>query len=174
MKLHISRQTIMILILSLVLLIGVLLFSFLALIPQGKEYRLERLDNRANQIILRQYENYSDETFSRLKELQTKNRRVITAYENEFDVERFEKMSEKYFERLHLSKLVNLPDESKFSVYEVNTSSNIDSPASFYDFLDNVNRSENIIGINFPINFVRHGEYIESSFTMKVYCSDEE
>ncbi len=163
----------MILLLSLILLIGLLLFSFLALIPQGKTYRLERLDNRANSIVLRQYQNYSDETFTRLKELQTTHRRIIVAYENEFDAERFEKNSEKFFDRLNLSKLANLPDESKFSVYEVNTSSNIDSPQSFYDFLDSVNKSDNIIGINFPINFIRKGDHIESSFTMKVYCSDQ-
>ena len=151
-----------------------LLFSFLALIPQGKEYRLERLENRSNQIVLRQFQNYSDETFTKLKELQTQNRRIVTAYANTFDAERFEKNSEKYFERLHLSKLSPLPDEGKFTVYEVNTSSSINSPQSFYDFLDAVNRSDSIIGINFPINFVRHGEYIDSSFTMKVYCSELE
>jgi hypothetical protein len=54
------------------------------------------------------------------------------------------------------------------------TTSQINSPKSFYDFLDAVNKSDWIISVNFPISFKREAEMIRSSFTMKVYAVAED
>jgi hypothetical protein len=70
---------------------------------------------------------------------------------------------------LSISKVLKSGDEDGFAVYEVNTTSQISSPKSFYDFLDAINKGDWIIGINFPINFKREADVIRSSFTMKVY-----
>jgi hypothetical protein len=40
--------------------------------------------------------------------------------------------------------------------------------------LDDLNKGDWIIGVNFPINFVRDGEMIKSSFTMKVYTNNKD
>ncbi|MEA2111340.1 MAG: hypothetical protein U9P71_04765, partial [Campylobacterota bacterium] len=105
MKLNISRQTIYLLILSVLLLIFVFLFSFLALIPQGKEYRIERLEMKKHQANEAQFSAWHDDVFEELKELQSSKKHIIAAYENGFDKERFIKINSIYFESLKLSEL---------------------------------------------------------------------
>lgn len=169
MKINISRQNIYLLFLSIFLLIFVLLFSFLVLIPEGKEYRKQRNLLNLDRIELRRYQEFNDSTLEKLKQLQSDNAHIITAFDNPFNSERFEKQYSSYFTTLRLSKKQALENEDEFSVYEVNTTSSINSPQSFYEFLDAINKADWIIGISFPINFKRDHELITSSFTMKVY-----
>lgn len=169
MKINFSRQNIYLLSISIFLLIFVLVFSFAILIPKGKEYRVDRTEIRKINLELKQLDNFSNETMSILKKLQTDNRHIITAFDTEFNAQRFQKQYEGYFSSLKLSKIAKISVEDDFTVYEVNTTSQISSPKSFYNFLEAVNKSDWIISINFPINFTRDGEMIKSSFTMKVY-----
>lgn len=174
MKINISRQNIYLLTVSIFLLIFVLLFSFLVLIPEGQEYRVQRVELKKEMRELRKYQNFNDEILERLKQLQSDNRNIITAFENLFNAERFEKKHRSHFSSFNVSKQINQLNEGEFIVYEVNTTSQISSPKGFYNFLDAVNKSDWIIGINFPINFKRDGELIKSSFTMKVYSQNQD
>lgn len=170
MKINISRQSIYLLSVSVFLLIFVFIFAFSLLIPKGQEYRIKRVELQKESAELRKYENFRDEVSEKLDELNTKNRRIIIAFDKEFDPDRFQKLHINNFNSLTLAKKISADcDEEEFSVYEVNTTSQINSPTSFYDFLDAVNKTDWIIGINFPINFQREAEMIRSSFTMKVY-----
>lgn len=169
MKINISRQSIYLLALSLVLLTFVLIFSFLVLIPQGKSYREQKIALKKENVQLNKYQNYHDETLEILKDLQSKNRHIITAFDTVFNPQRFEKQHLSYFNSLKIAKQTKSGEEDEFTIYEVNTTSAINSPKSFYEFLDAVNKSDWIVGINFPINFKRESEVIHSSFTMKVY-----
>ena len=174
MKNSISRQYIYLIVSSLILFIFVLVFSFGVLIPEGKEYRVKRVELKKSAKELYQYENFHDETLETLKEMQSKNRRVITAFDATFQAERFKKQNKSYFSSLDVSKIVFSKVQDDFAIYEVNTTSQISSPKSFYDFLDSVNKSDWIISISFPINFKREGDMIKSSFKMKVYCNNKE
>ena len=169
MKINISRQNIYLLALSLFLFIFVLIFSFSLLIPKVKEYRNDRAELKKELKELRKYENFRDEVFERLTDLQSVNKHIITAFDREFDIQRFEKMHSVYFNSLSISPKTRLEDQEEFAVYEVNTVSDINSPQSFYEFLDAVNKSDWIISINFPITFKRDKKTIKSSFTMRVY-----
>jgi hypothetical protein len=164
-----SRQNLYLLILSLGLLVFVLLFSFKVLIPQGKEYREQRIALEKEHKELEAYQNFHDETFEVLKKLQADNRHIIKALETKFDPERFEKQHLEFFNSLTLSEMKQASQDEEFVLYEVNTSSKISSPTSFYQFLEAVNKSDWIIGVNFPIHFKRENEMIRSSFTMQVY-----
>ncbi|MFY9143342.1 hypothetical protein [Sulfuricurvum sp.] len=167
-----NRQTLYIVILSLILLIGVIAFSFLLLIPKGKEYRSLRLESKKEfqqlDLTQRQY----DTTFNRLKELQGENRHTITAFDTPFNPDRFERLYKKEFTDLYLTEVTSFENNGTFTIYEVNATSKIVSPSSFYSFVEGVNKSEWIIGVNFPIHFERDGDKIRSSFTMKVYNSE--
>jgi hypothetical protein len=158
----------------MLLFIFVLLFSFLVLIPEGKEYRIKRLELKKVTREHRDYSNFHNETEDVLQDLRSKNRRIITAFDTIFNPQRFEKENKSYFSELKVSTLSKPTLENDFSVYEVNTTSQISSPKSFYDFLDGINKSEYVIAINFPIDFQRDGEIIKSSFTMKVYCNNKD
>lgn len=174
MNINIPRQYLYLSGVSLLLFIFVLIFSFVVLIPNGKEYRIKRIDGKKNYKELRKYRNFHDETHAVLKELQGKNIRIITAFDTTFSPEKFEKQNKGYFSDLSVKEIKLEGLENEFAVYEVNTSSHINSPKSFYEFLDSVNKGDWIIAINFPIHFKRSKDIIESSFTMKVYCNNKE
>ncbi len=169
MNINISRQSIYLLSLSIFLLVFVLIFSFALLIPEGKEYRNKKADIRKDNVELRKYENFRDESLEELTELKSENRNIIRAFDTGFDALRFQKLHGEYFNSLKISSKVQQTNEEDFSVYEVNTTSQIHSPQSFYEFLDGINKSDWIISVNFPIKFKRENDLIRSSFTMKVY-----
>jgi len=168
-KINISRQHIYLLSMLTFFLVFVLLFSFAVLIPGGKEYRKDRIELKKESKEFRRYQNFHDDVEARLKELQSENRNIITAFDATFDPYRFQKQHRNYFSALTLSELSKVSDDDEFIAYEVNTTSEISSPKSFYEFLDAVNKSDWIISVEFPINFKRNSEMIKSSFTMKVY-----
>lgn len=173
MKINITRQNIYLAVLSSILLLFVLFFSFLVLIPEGKQYREQRVELKRESAELRKYQNFHDETLEVYKQLQSDNRHIIEALASSFNSERFEKINKEYFQSLTILEKEKIADEDFFSVYEVNTTSHISSPQSFYNFLDAINKSDWIIGINFPISFKRSNDFIRSSFTMRVYKAEK-
>jgi len=174
MKINISRHYLYILLVSFFLFLFVLLFAFLVLIPKGKDYRVKHLELKKTEIELQKYQDFHTKTEQILKDLHSNNRYIINAFDNIFNPDRFEKVYRNYFSALKLSKISKADTKSKFAIYEVNTTSHISSPKNFYDFLDAVNKSDWIIGVNFPIDFKREGKMITSSFTMKVYCNNRD
>ena len=173
MKISITRQSIYLSVLSGILLLFVLVFSFLVLIPEGKQYREQRVELKRESAELRKYQNFHDETLETYKQLQADNRHVIEALSSSFHPERFEKINKEHFQSLSISEKEKVAEEEFFYVYEVNTTSHISSPQSFYNFLDTINKSDWIIGVNFPISFKRDNDLIRSSFTMRVYHAEK-
>jgi len=173
-KINISRHQIYVMLLATFLFFVIIIFAFVLLIPEGKEYRVKRLELKKETKEYKRYKVFYDDTLATFKDLQSQNRHIITAFDRVFDPERFEKQHKKHFSSLTLSKLSRDKDEEGFAVYEVNTTSHINSPKNFYNFLDDLNKGDWIIGVNFPINFVRDGEMIKSSFTMKVYTNNKD
>ncbi len=166
-----NRQTLYMVILSFILLIGVVAFSFLVLIPKGKEYRSLRLESKKEFQKLELAQNKFDITRDRLKDLQKQNNHTISAFHTHFNPDQFERIYKKEFTDLYLTEVTTFDSNGTFKVYEVNATSKITSPQSFYTFLENINKSKWIIGVNFPIHFERDGEKIRSSFTMRVHNS---
>ena len=174
MKNSISRQYIYLISVSLLLFIFVLIFAFGVLIPEGKKYRLQRTDLIKVNKKLHEHQDVESSTMEKLKDLQQKNRTIITAFDMAFSPKRFEEQNKKCFSNLTISKVDFSKVEGNFAIYEVNTSSEISSPKSFYNFLDSINKSDWIIGVNFPIDFKREGDLIHSSFRMKVYSNNRD
>ena len=123
---------------------------------------------------LEQYQKNNDDTQKKLNELQEKHKNVINAFEHSFDSAKFIAENKKYFQNLTLSKVEKKDKTASFDLYEVNATSKIDSPAVFYDFLDSLKKGNWVIGVNFPIHFQKEGEFIVSSFTMRVYTLNNE
>jgi len=171
MKIHISRQMVYVLGLATAFLIFVFVFAFTVLIPIGKDYRVSRMDVKKATYSVDIIQNEYDRVYKKLKNLQTENQHIIGAYKSIFNPDRFKKIYEKHFESFSLTALDPHSQDGEFTVYEVNTSNLILSPQGFYDFLDAVNKSDNIVSINFPIHFEREANLIKSSFTMRVYVA---
>ncbi|WP_373069750.1 hypothetical protein [Sulfurimonas sp.] len=170
----ISRQSIYMLFLSIILLVFVLLFSFSALIPEGKEYRLQRVQLAKEYKDLKRYQEYDAKVFEELKILQSNHRHIITAFDTAFDKDRFIKKYKGVFNTLELTKADKDTKEDGFTVYNVKTSSKISTPATFYKFLDEINKSDWIVAVTFPIDFKREGDVINSSFQMRVYANSKD
>jgi hypothetical protein len=168
----ITKQTVYLSVASLFLFIFVFVFSFSVLIPEGKTYRIKKSELKKENLEFEKYQEFSNETLDRLKKLQSDNAHVITAFKTPFNVEKFEKLNKIYFNSLSISEKIKAENEEEFSIYEVNTTSEINSPKVFYDFLDAINKSDWIIAVNFPINFKKEADMIRSSFTMKVYSHE--
>jgi hypothetical protein len=164
-----NRQTLSLLFLSVILMVSVIAFSFLMLIPKGKEYRTLRLESKKEYQTLEAAQQKYEETRARHEELAAQHRPVITAFNTHFDSDRFTRLYKKEFDDLYLTEITTFETNGTFKTYEVNATSKITSPQSFYRFLENINSSGWIIGVNFPIHFERDGEKIRSSFTMRVY-----
>lgn len=164
-----SRQNIYLLSSTLLLLSFIIIFSFTVLIPNGKSYRVAKTQLNSAHIELKDLQDRYTIASNELNTILSKNDKVLQAYKNSFDAKEFIEQNKKYFTSLDVSQISKLDDEDDFSVYKVDTVSNIHTPQNFYDFLDNISSSKWIILVNFPIEFKKDGELIISSFTMKVY-----
>lgn len=164
-----SHKTFYLLLLSLILMAMIVIFSFVFLIPKGKEYRTLRLENKKEAQSLAVSNEEKNDLEAKLHALETKNDKTIKAFKRPFNAYKFVKKYEKEFQDLFVSEMILDDQNGSFKVYEVNATTKIDSPEVFYRFLDNVSHSDWIIGVNFPIHFERSGEMIKSSFTMKVH-----
>ena len=105
MNISISRQNLYLLVLSVILLIFVLVFSFAVLIPQGKEYREKRTKLKKKEAELKVHQHYNDDTTDVLKTLRSDNKNIIYSFGNSFDPERFKELHGGYFHKLVISKL---------------------------------------------------------------------
>ena len=170
----INNRTLYLIILSMLLLISVVAFSFFLLIPKGKEYRSLRLETKKEQMAMDSTRELYDETEKKLNKLEEKNKEIIKAYRTVFDPEKFTKLNRTQLQDLYLTELQVSDHNKSFKVYEVNATTKITSPEVFYHFLEKVNHSGWIIGVHFPVHFERDKDLIKLSFTMKVYHVSEE
>jgi len=164
-----SHKTFYLLLLSLILMAVIVVFSFVFLIPKGKEYRTLRLENKKEVLALLASTEEKNVLEAKLQDLDKKNDKTIKAFKRPFNAYKFVKKYDKEFQDLFVSEMILEDQNGSFKVYEVNATTKIDSPEVFYRFLDNVSHSDWIIGISFPIHFEKSGEMIKSSFTMKVH-----
>ena len=169
MNLQMNNRTFYLLLLSFFLMISIFIFSFLFLIPKGKEYRTLRLENKKESRTLDASREEYNRVQEKLEKLEKTHKTTIQAFKTTFNPQKFTQLYEKDFQDLFLSEIEMSDHNGSFKVYEVNATAKINSPETFYRFLDKVNHSNWIIGVNFPIHFEREGDLIKSSFTMKVH-----
>jgi len=169
MKGRINTQTLYLILFSTLLLSVIFLFSLFILIPKGKEYRLLRLEAMKEEKVVNEARSDYKATHEKLQKLQKENAKTIKAYKTSFNPRKFTKVYAQEFQDLFLTELSKADENGSFKVYEVNATTKITSPESFYNFLEKINKSQWIIGVNFPIHFERDGDLIKSSFTMEVH-----
>lgn len=174
MKISFPRHILYLTLFSILMIVLSVWFATAKLIPMGKEYRKNRITLKKEKIDLERHQEFYDQTLELFNQTKTKNRHIIEAFGNDFDPQRFQAQFGKYFIDLSILKARDLNKSDWYEVYEVQTTSKIKSPTNFYDFLEALNKSDWIIGVTFPINFVREGELIHSSFKMQVYKKSKE
>jgi hypothetical protein len=166
-----NHRTLYLVSISLILFLGIVIFSVLFLIPKGKEYRTLRLESKKEQQLIAQAQERYNQVNEKQKKLKAENIHIIQAFRRPFDSVKFTKNNHKDFEDLYLTEIEMAEHNGSFKVYEVNATTKITSPQTFYNFLEKINKSDWVIGVDFPINFERDGDKIKSSFTMKVHSN---
>lgn len=164
-----NNRTLYLVLISLSLFIGIVVFSIFFLIPKGKEYRTLRLESKKEQQLISRAQEQYESVNERLKKLKSEHAHTMEAFHTPFDPKKFTTINHKDFQDLYLTEIEMADHNGSFKVYEVNATTKISSPQTFYQFLEKINKSDWIIAVNFPIYFERDGDKIKSSFTMRVH-----
>lgn len=166
-----NHRTLYLVLLSLFLLMGIVLFAIVFLIPKGKEYRSLRLESKKEQQLIKMEADRYTLVNQKLEKQKSDHARTMAAFQTPFNPEKFTKMNHQDFQNLYLTEIQMEDHNGSFKVYEVNATTKITSPQTFYHFLEKINKSDWIIAVNFPVYFERDGDKIKSSFTMKVHTN---
>ena len=147
----------------------VMIFVFAIIIPNVKEFRVEKkLEKRA----YRAYHKVNNNLIERqkvFKNIKSDHLKIIKAFDNPFDDKKLKALLDKYFLQTVMHKMDIDGYRENFTVYELNVTTNITTPTNFYDFLDHLNRFDNIVKTNFPIQFSSQDGLINSIFKIEVY-----
>lgn len=158
------------LLLYLLVFIVVTLFMVLFLIvPNIKEYRSSMGIYKSSLVHKLRVESLLKDRDNELSNLSTENRRAITSFMHKFSADNFIAYSASFFSAVSLEEMEKKGYKEEFTEYQLSVSSQLKSPTTFYDFLEGLNRYENIIQADFPIYMESNSSIIQSSFTIKVY-----
>ena len=158
------------LLIYLLVFIVVTLFMILfVIVPNIKEYRSSRSVYKKALIHKMRVENILEDRNVELSDLKSKNRRAITSFLHKFSTDNFIKYAGQFFTKVSLVEIDKKAHKKEFIEYKLKVSTSLKSPTNFYKFLEGLNRYENIIQADFPINMESNGSSINSAFMIKVY-----
>ena len=144
-------------------------FIFVLIIPNIKEYRVKKSEYRNEFALFEKAQKRYKEKRGELSRLKSENLKILVNFTNSFSEEKFLKYCEKFFSNVSLKKTGSKNHKKNFILYELNVSSRLSTPTNFYNFLDSLNRYENIIETDFPIELKAKNNLISATFKIKVY-----
>ena len=145
------------------------LIIFLFIVPSVKDLRNAKITNAKAYSRYSYARNQQKSKESELKKLKYNNLKIIRAFDTKFKESEFIKFSKKYFKEVSLKKDKSRIYKKDFIVYDFNTLSKMTDPTVFYKFLTDINRYDNIIQADFPIQMQAVGDDINTTFKLKVY-----
>jgi NAD-dependent DNA ligase len=158
------------LLLFLLLFLAITLFMILALIvPNIKEHKQQKSLHSFERTTTLRVEELLRERESELQTLRGENRKVIEAFVERFDEAEFLRFAQAFFTQASLEKVAQTEHEEDFMRYELKVTSLLETPSKFYDFLEALNRYENIVKADFPIQMEAQEGLIYATFSIKVF-----
>lgn len=164
-----SRQNTYLLLTTLFMLIFVFSFSYYLLIPSGKSFRAAKEQVQKIRLYTHELQGDFDALHEQYERLKSDHKPTLMALRKSFDPSGFVAQNSRFFNSLEILEVQDPQQDQSYTIYEITTTSDIDSPQNFYDFIENINSSDWVIEVNFPIHFKREASTIKSSFSMKVY-----
>lgn len=158
----------------LIFVIISMVLIFALIVPDIKTYKQAKAEHRSQFMTTSRVENILSEKEKELKQLSSDNRKILNAFTNTFDENRFIKYTTQFFDDVTLARVKKeeVPQEGGFVMYELNVTSSLKSPNNFYEFLEGLNRYESIVKADFPIEMKTEEGKIRSHFNIKVYELD--
>lgn len=154
------------------LLVFILITLFMVLfliVPTIKDYRSSLGVYQSALVHKLSVESLLQEKEKKLSDLSAQNKKAITSFMHTFTTENFIAYSGRFFNAVSLVEVEKKGYKDEFREYQLRVSSQLKSPTKFYDFLEGLNRYENIVQADFPIHMESNSSIIKSSFTIKVY-----
>lgn len=167
-----SMEKIDILKLLIYLLIFIVMAFFMILVvivPNVKEFRASKSLYNTAFVHKMRVENVLHDRNKEFSDLSSENRRAIISFMHKFSVDNFIKYAGQFFTQVSLVELDKKAHKKEFIEYELRVSSSLESPVNFYLFLEGLNRYENIVQADFPIEMESNSSKITALFSIKVY-----
>lgn len=146
-----------------------LIVIFVFIVPSVKEYKSVKVQYNRHEVSLNRMEEVLSSKKNILQKELKQNSHILNSLSNGFNKSSFLTYAKKFFKDVKVTKVSTISSDKGYSVYELNVTSAIDSPSSFYSFLDGLKSYENIIKADFPITMKADGKMINSNFNIKVY-----
>jgi hypothetical protein len=153
----------------MVFIIVTFAFVFLLIIPNVKEHRLLQADYKRVLLHKTRVENLFLEREAELSKLKAENAHAIKAFGHRFTQAEFTAYARTFFTNVTLVQVSKSDYKKEFVEYELNVTSTLKTPINFYNFLEGLNRYNNIVQADFPIHLESTKESISSTFKIKVY-----
>lgn len=155
-------------ILAFALICIIMIFAFI--VPNIKEYRKLNTQNRSQTASYMKTKHIHDTKSQNLINLKDTNKFIIDSYDTKFDKTKFINFASGFFKNVSLNELEKVnSDEKEYFLYELNVISSVKTPSKFYEFLDALNKYENIIKTEFPIKMQGNADSIKTTFNIRVY-----
>ena len=152
----------------LIFIVMTLFMILFVIVPNVKEYRSSKAVYKKSLVHKVRVEHILEDRNVEFGDLSSENRRAITSFMHKFSTDNFIKYAGKFFTQVSLVEVNKKSHKKEFVEYELKVSSSLKSPTNFYVFLEGLNRYENIIQADFPINMESNASKISSAFTIKV------
>ena len=144
-------------------------FIFILIIPNVKEYRVLQAEYKRVLVHKTRVENLFLEREAELSKLKAENVHAIQAFKHTFAPAEFIRYAGKFFTNVSLVEVSKSDYKKEFVEYELNVTSPLKTPTNFYNFLEGLNRYNNIVQADFPIHLESNAQTISSTFKIKVY-----
>lgn len=153
-----------------VLFLSIVFGLFFGLItPSIKEYRVKNLDLKDSvEKVLntqKEYDTYKKE----MTKIKDENRNMLIAFQNKFTEDNVLNIVKSKIKDMEIVKTKTDSSDSEFIKHEYTLTGTINSPSKFYDLLNSINKAENIIELDFPIEFSKDETKITNQFIIRVY-----
>lgn len=140
----------------LLFLLFFIIFMFLLIFliaPTIKKFKEIKKDYYTTKIKADKIQNKLDKLTIQYKELYKKNHKIILAFKMDFNKESFKIFSSKYI------KIIDIKDKNS-SIYEKEfikksyiVSGTLNSPTSFYKFINSIKNTNNVLKVYYPVAF---------------------
>ena len=153
----------------LVFIVICLIMIFGFIVPNIKEYRSIQAQNRSQIASVSKIEQIYNSKNNVLDEIKQKDRTVLKAFDTKFNKIKFSAFATNYFSDVKLHEMPNENPDEPFLRYELNVTSMVKTPSKFYNFIDALQKYDNIVKIDFPIKMRGEGDKIHTTFNIKIY-----
>lgn len=154
---------------ALIFILVCLIMIFVFIVPNIKEYRALQAQNRSQMASVARIDQIYNTKNTALNELKERDRTILKAFDTKFNKVKFLAFATNYFSDVKIQELSNENTDEPFFRYELNVTSSLKTPTKFYDFIDDLQKYDSIIKIDFPIKMRGDGDNIHTTFNIKVY-----